>query len=263
MTKQATNLPMKLSAVIITLNEEKNIERCIRSLLPVADEIVVVDSGSADRTAEIAESLGAKVVFNAFKGHIEQKNVALKMAIHPLVLSLDADEALSEELAGSLQKVKKSPWADCYSVNRLTQYCGKWIRHGGWYPDTKIRLVRNLKASWGGTNPHDKMIPEKGATVGHIHGNLLHYSIHSLTDHLLQIDYFTTIAARQRVEKGKKLNLIKLIVNPFAKFFKDYFLRLGFLDGYTGFVIASLSGYATFLKYLKTGFYIRERDRSR
>lgn len=240
-----------LSAVIITLNEERNIGRCITSLLPVADEVVVVDSGSGDRTVEIALALGAKVLYNKFEGHIEQKNFALKQAVHPLVLSLDADEALSEELATSVMHVKLHPDADCYRMNRLTNYCGKWIRHGGWYPDTKLRLIRKGAAQWGGTNPHDELKPITNQLSAKLKGDLLHYSIISVSHHVKQIDYFTTIAAKQLSGTQASILVIKIIASPLISFFRDYFLKFGFLDGIHGFAIATLSAFYTFLKYLK------------
>ncbi|HAQ66100.1 MAG TPA: glycosyltransferase family 2 protein [Bacteroidales bacterium] len=249
--------PLKLSAVIITLNEEANIQRCIQSLLIVADEVVVVDSGSTDLTQDLATSMGAKVIFHPFEGHIQQKNFALSVASFPLILSLDADEALSPELATSICEVKHSPAAMCYSMNRMTNYCGKWIRHGGWYPDIKVRLIRSGKACWDGVNPHDKLTPEPNADIRHLKGDLLHYSINSLADHLKQIDYFTTIAARERVKQSKPVGIHHLLLNPAAKFIKDYFLRGGFRDGLTGFAIASFSAWASFLKYMKTAFLYR------
>ncbi len=257
MMKSSDTEPLKLSAVIITLNEEANIERCIESLLPIADEVVVIDSGSTDLTQEKAVALGAKVIFHPFEGHIQQKNFALSIAIYPLILSLDADEALSQELAASIFSVKQSPSAMCYSMNRMTNYCGKWIRHGGWYPDIKVRLIRKGKACWDGVNPHDKLTPVAGAVTSHIKGDLLHFSINSLADHLKQIDYFTTIAARERVKQSKPVGIHHLLLNPAAKFIKDYFLKGGFRDGLIGFTIASFSAWASFLKYMKTAFLYR------
>lgn len=143
-------IPIKLSAVIITYNEEDNIERCLESLEKTADEILVVDSFSSDRTAEICKSKGVEFIQHSFEGHIEQKNYALSRASNDYVLSLDADEALSDKLIQSIRAAKQNWSTNGYSVNRLTNYCGKWIRHCGWYPDKKIRLWDKRKGTWGG-----------------------------------------------------------------------------------------------------------------
>jgi len=240
---------LKLSAVIITLNEEKNIGRCIDSLKNVADEIVVIDSFSTDRTKEIC--LGKKVRFidNKFDGHIEQKNFALSQAVYPFVLSLDADEALSLELEKSILEIKANTLFDAYSMNRLTNYCGQWIRHGGWYPDTKIRLWNKEKGQWGGVNPHDKVILQKNVTVHHLKGDLLHYSFYTKQQHIEQIIKFNQIGARALFKKGVKSSLFKLIFNPTARFLKMYILKLGFLDGVFGFFISYKSAWGNYLKY--------------
>ena len=242
---------MQLSVVIITLNEERNLARCLASVKAVADEVVVVDSFSTDGTEHIARGHGARFVQHAFEGHIEQKNWAAAQASHPWVLSLDADEALSEELVRSIMAVKQSEGADGYSMNRLTNYCGSWIRHGGWYPDTKLRLWDRGKGRWTGVNPHDRYEMQPGARIAHLKGDLLHYSYYSLSDHLKQVDYFTTISAREYKQRGTQAGLLKLLLSPLAKFIGDYILRLGFLDGWHGFTIARISAQATFLKYAK------------
>lgn len=243
---------LKVSAVIICYNEERNIARCIESLLQVVDEIVVVDSGSNDRTLEILKSYNVRVVFHAFEGHIQQKNYALTQASHDFVLSLDADECLSEELKKSILDIKTSKTiAQAYSMNRLTNYCGKWIRHCGWYPDEKLRFFDRRIASWGGENPHDKIMLRSGLKAIKLKGDILHYSYYSISDHLLQIEKFTTIAAHAAFQNGKKSSLLKIVIAPLHKFIRDYFIKLGFLDGFEGFVICRLSAMATFSKYVK------------
>jgi len=240
-----------LSAVIITYDEEKNIGRCLESLKDVADEIIVVDSFSKDKTKEIAGNYNVKFVEHEFEGYIEQKNYGFTLASNTYVLSLDADESLSPELKKSILADKKHFTADAYSMNRLTNYCGKWIRHCGWYPDRKIRLVNKNKGHWGGTNPHDKMIMDKDAKIDHLKGDLLHYSYYTRQDHLKQIEHFTDIGARELFEKGKKYFWIKMYFSPLAKFIRDYFIRAGFMDGKAGFDISRLSAGATFKKYKK------------
>lgn len=241
----------KISAVIITLNEEKNIQRCIDSLQGVVDEIVIVDSFSTDNTKEICKRNNVKFVEHKFEGHIEQKNWAITQASHLKVLSLDADEALSGELKQEILKVKSNWTHDAYSFNRLTNYCGQWIKHCGWYPDTKLRLWDSTKGGWGGENPHDKYELKEGSTIKYLKGDLLHYSYYSIKQHVAQINSFTEIGALQAFKKGKKTNLFTTIIKSIWKFKRDYFFKLGFLDGYYGFVICSLSAQATFIKYLK------------
>jgi glycosyltransferase involved in cell wall biosynthesis len=242
---------MQLSVVIITLNEEKNLGRCLASVKEVADDIVVVDSFSTDRTEVIAKEHDARFVQHAFEGHIEQKSWAVTQAQFPWVLSLDADEALSEELRRSILAAKQRSDADGFTMNRLTNYCGTWIRHGGWYPDRKLRLWDSRKGRWAGENPHDRYEMDPGSRIVHLKGDLLHYSYHSVADHYKQVDYFTTIAAKQMVARGAKGGLLRRIVNPIAKFLGTYFLNLGILDGVSGFTIARISAYATWLKYDK------------
>ena len=249
---------IQLSAVIITFNEEKNIERCLKSLEGVADEIVVVDSFSKDRTKEICENYGVKFVEHAFEGHIEQKNYAITQASSPYVLSLDADEALDERLKASIIAVKANWQADGYAMNRLTNYCGKWIRHCGWYPDTKLRLWDARKGEWGGDNPHDKFeLFDKSAKTIHLNGDILHYSYYTLEDHFKQVRYFTDILAKAQFERGKKAPLIVMMLSPIVKFTKDYFIKLGILDGFSGLKISAISAYATFTKYRKLRALIR------
>lgn len=242
---------MELSVVIITKNEERNIGRCLASVKGIADDIVVLDSFSTDRTEAIVKEHGGRFLQHAFDGHIEQKNRAITHAKYPWVLSLDADEALDERLAPSIKEVMTAPAADGYTMNRLTNYCGGWIRHGGWYPDTKLRLWDSRKGRWTGINPHDRYEMDTDARIGHLDGDILHYSYTSIDDHYRQVEYFTTIAAKAYADRGKGAPLVKRLFSPVAKFLGDYLLRLGFLDGGRGFNIARISAYASWLKYQK------------
>jgi len=256
----ATFGAMEISVVIITFNEERNLARCIASVKQVADDVVVVDSFSMDATEKIALEHGARFVQHAFEGHIEQKNWAITQAKYPWVLSLDADEALDEELIRSILEVKRgAPSTDGYSMARLTNYCGTWVRHGGWYPDIKLRLWDSRKGLWGGTNPHDQYEMEPGSRTIRLTGDLLHYSYNSISDHLRQVDYFTGISSNALYQQGRKAGLVKLLISPIAKFIGDYLFRGGFLDGYHGFVIARISAHATFLKYAKLKQLWREK----
>jgi glycosyltransferase involved in cell wall biosynthesis len=242
---------IRLSAVIITYNEEKNISRCLQSLKGIADEIVIVDSGSDDRTLEIAKEFSAKIVTHPFTGYIEQKNFAVTQTSNEYILSLDADEELSPELHRSIKYLKENWKHDGYSFNRLTNYCGKWIHHCGWYPDPKLRLFRTGTGKWGGSNPHDRFIPDSSSSKGKIKGDLYHYSYYSVEDHIRQADNFSRIEARSAFKNGERSNLYHIIIKPKIKFFRDFILRLGFLDGYYGLVICRISSHAMFLKYVR------------
>lgn len=244
-------MQIKLSVVIITFNEEKNIRRCLESVKDIADDIVVLDSFSTDNTEKIAKEIGARFFTHSFDGHIEQKNKAISHAKYPFVLSLDADESLSNALKKSIIHTKNNWKHDGYYFNRLTNYCGKWIKHCGWYPDPKLRLWDSRKGKWGGTNPHDKFIMEKDASTSKLNGDLLHYSFYNISQHMAQINKFSSIKAEMALKKGKRSNYFKIFFSPIAKFFRDYILMRGFLDGFYGFVIAVNSAHSTFLKYVK------------
>jgi len=239
----------KISLVIITYNEERNIGRCIDSAGGVADDIVVVDSFSTDKTIEIARSKGARIVQHAFEGHIEQKNFAITQAVYPLILSLDADEALSPELATSIKSVKENRKSDAYLMNRLTNYCGQWIHHSGWYPDKKLRLWDSRKGKWGGMNPHDKFIMQAGSATSRLKGDILHYSYYSVEEHIRQVEKFSFIAARAYFEQKRKGAGILMYLSPVAAFMRQYFLNFGFLDGHYGFTICKNCAREKWLKY--------------
>jgi len=242
----------QLSVVIITLNEEKNIARCLESVKKLADEILVVDSFSNDATKAICIAHGVTFLEQPFLGYIEQKNFALGKAKHEFVLSLDADEALDETLCTSIAHEKASDFpAEAYTMNRLSYYCGQWIRHGSWYPDTKLRLLNRHKGKWGGTNPHDKLEMNDGITSQHLKGDILHYSFNSFEEHADQNNKFSSISAESLFKRGKKTNLFKIVFNPSWAFVRSYWLRLGFLDGFYGFVIAVNIAHLTFLKHSK------------
>ncbi|TAE46841.1 MAG: glycosyltransferase family 2 protein [Bacteroidetes bacterium] len=238
-----------LSAVIITLNEEKNIGRCLSSLAGLADEIVVIDSGSTDQTVEICRKKGAKVVFHPFEGHISQKNFALTQASHELVLSLDADEVLSETLHSSILAIKQHRLHDAYTFNRLNIYCGREIRHGGWYPDRKLRLALRSQVQWTGIDPHDQLSPSARARVAWLEGDLLHYSYDSVESHLRKAVSYAAIGAKARAARGHKATWIKLIISPIAIFFRRYVLQMGFRDGWYGWIISLVSAWETWMKY--------------
>ncbi len=240
---------MKISAAIITLNEQRNIARAIESLR-CCDEVVVVDSGSSDRTCEVAENLGARVVEAPWRGYAGQKNYATEQCSHDWVLSLDADEALSEALEAEIWQLKKcGPGADAYTMPRLAQYLGRWILHGGWYPDRKIRLFDRRKARWVGDFVHESV--RVNGALAHLQANLLHFTCDSLTEHLKSMDRYTTLAAEQIIAQNRPVTWRNLVVDPSWTFFSTYFLKRGFLDGFEGMAIAHMAAMYNFLKYAK------------
>ncbi|MCX7979076.1 MAG: glycosyltransferase family 2 protein, partial [Bdellovibrionaceae bacterium] len=213
-------------------------------------------SFSTDRTENIcleyARKVPLKFIKNEFRGHIDQKNFALSQCSYDFVLSIDADEALTKELQDSILSAKGLGFpAKCYKVNRLTRYVDHWVRHCGWYPDTKVRLVDRRLARWEGVNPHDTLKPRGDLTPALLNGDLLHYSYDSIEDHIQQTNRFTTIAARAAFERGQRATLWQVFTRGFFKFIRDYILKRGFLDGRYGFIICFINGLAAMLKYAK------------
>ncbi|MCF8346776.1 MAG: glycosyltransferase family 2 protein [Bacteroidales bacterium] len=242
---------VRISVVVITYNEEKNLGRCLKSVKSIADEIVVVDSYSTDRTREISLEHGARFIQHTFHSHIDQKNWAITQARYPHILSLDADEALSEKLEQSIAQVKADWQYDGYYFNRMTNYCGKWIRHTTWYPSRKLRLWDSRKGHWGGINPHDKFILDAGSSRKHLRGDILHYSYYAIHEHFEQIEKFSTISAKSLFMMGVKAGLVKTVLHSAWRFMNDYFFRLGILDGRAGFLISRLGAKGVWMKYRK------------
>lgn len=233
----------------MTLNEAANIEACLRSA-DFADEWIVVDSHSTDRTRDIALAFGARVIERDWPGHIEQKNFAIDAATHDWVLCLDADERVSPELrAAILDRLAREPLPDGFTMARRNHYMGRWIRHGGWYPDAKLRLFRRSRGRWTGTNPHDRARVE--GPVERLAGDLLHWSYASLAHHVRTINSFTDIAAREKHARGERATIFDLTVRPWARFARMYIVRRGFLDGVPGFVVAVMGAFYVFLRYAK------------
>jgi glycosyltransferase involved in cell wall biosynthesis len=241
---------MKITATIITQDEERNIARAIESLR-CCDEILIVDSGSTDRTVELAENLGARVIEAGWRGYAAQKNWAAEQASNDWILSLDADEALSEALEAEIWGLKKKgPEYDAYTMPRLARYLGRWILHSGWYPDRKVRLYRRGKAKWVGDVVHESV--QADCPVGHLDANILHFTCDSLSEHLKSLDRYTTLAAQDLVARNASIGLWRLILDPPWTFIKTYFLQRGFSDGLEGLIIAYMAAFYTFLKYSKT-----------
>ncbi|UKM66360.1 glycosyltransferase family 2 protein [Flavobacteriaceae bacterium GSB9] len=243
---------IKLSGVIITHNEERNIEQCLKSLAPVVDEIVVVDSFSTDGTKAICKNYNVVFIEQEFLGYIEQKNFALTQAKYNYVVSLDGDEALSETLQESIKLLKQNWKLDGYYANRFNNFCGQWIKHSDWYPNRKLRIFDRRKASWKGINPHDNVVMNNpNNKTGHLKGDILHWTYQTYSEFNLKTEHFSSISAKAYYQLGKKAPIWKILINPSWAFFKAYFLRLGFLDGLNGFIICVQTANITFLKYTK------------
>jgi len=240
----------KLSVVIITFNEEKNIGRCIDSVLEIADDIVVVDSFSTDRTQEICQEKGVRFFQNKWGGYSDQKNYANSLALYDWIFSIDADEALSKELKKSISETKQGPYAPILRICRITNYCGKWIQHGGWYPDVKVRFFDRRQTYWEGLI-HERLCIQDESAIPVLKGDCYHYSYYSLEGHWAQALHFSELAASALFDRNKKAGLLKLWFSPLVKFIRMYLIRLGLLDGKEGFTIARISSYAVFYKYTR------------
>ncbi len=241
----------KISGVIISYNEEKHIGKCLASLQGIVDEIVVVDSFSTDSTKEICNRYNVRFFEHPFEGYVEQKNYALSLATNKYVLSLDADEELSEKLRESILQIKDNLVYDGYKFNRLTNYCGDWIKHSGWYPDSHIRLFNVTKGKWRGTNPHDKFCLNPGTRIKRIKKDIIHWYCESFEEHIDKINRFSTIMATEYFKQGKKGGFLIASVHKWWRFFRTYFIGAGFLDGFRGHAACSISAYSSFLKYAK------------
>jgi glycosyltransferase involved in cell wall biosynthesis len=239
----------QLSVVIITFNEEKNIGRCLESIRGIADDIVVLDSFSTDDTENIAKRFSVNFIQRKWDGYSATKNFANSQAKFDWILSLDADEALSDALKRSLLEVKGQNDLHSYKFNRLTNYCGKWIKHCGWYPDTKLRIFDRRTAQWEGSI-HEKLIVRDGKP-GFLKGDCLHYSYYKIEEHYRQTDKFSTLSAESLFAKGKNVSLLKLLFSPVVKFISCYIFKLGFLDGNAGYTVCKIMAFGTYSKYAK------------
>lgn len=241
----------KLSVVIITYNEEKNIRSCLKPALEIGDEVLVVDSFSTDNTVEICRTMGARVIQHKWEGYSNQKNFANHSATYDWILSIDADEVIDNTLLDAILCAKKKGFTDAYQVKRLTYYCGHPIRHAGWYPDIKLRLWNRTQGHWVGYIHEEVQLPDV-LTMHLLAGHLNHYSYHSISEHIRQADKFTNMTAQSAFKQGEGSKKIFVIwCKAFWKFLSSYIFRLGLLDGYYGFMVCRISAFATFLKYTK------------
>ena len=241
---------MRISAIVITLNEEANLAAALESLA-WADEIVVVDSESKDRTVEIARRFTDKIFVREWPGYSAQKNFAAEQASFDWVFSLDADERVSETLANELQNLRHGPEPTCaaFEMPRLAFYLGRWIKHSGWYPDHKPRLYDRRSASWSGEFVHESL--DVNGRIERLSGNILHYTVRDATDHHQRIDRYTTLAARELFQEGRRATTSSLFISPIGAFLRSYVFKLGFLDGPQGLVIARFAAHYVFLRNLK------------
>lgn len=240
---------MQISVTIIARDEEANIGRALASV-DFCAEVLVVDSGSTDRTVEIARSLGATVIHHEWSGYAAQKNFAAAKASHDWILSIDADEAVGPELSASIRGLAtKEPDFAGFDFPRLARYCGKWIRHSGWYPDRKVRLYRRDRARWAGDFVHESVVVS--GPIGHLDGNLLHYTCDTLQEHCANVERYTDLAAREIVANGQQPTAWKLLLGPPFAFAKSLFFQLGFMDGAAGLTIAWMAAKYVYLKHAK------------
>lgn len=241
---------MKISVTIITLNEEDRLRDALESCRELADEIVVVDSFSSDRTLEIASEYGCKIFRNPFSDYGSQKNVALDNARHEWVLNLDADERVSPVLREEIIKLKREsePSVDGFLINRRTQYLGRWIAHSGWYPDRKLRLFRRARSRWRG-RIHERL--ELEGHTGHLKGDILHFTYRDMNDHMDRINRYSFMQAQDIVRGGTRFLYLRAILLPPVTFLRFYIWKMGILDCFPGLVIALVASWGTALKYLK------------
>jgi glycosyltransferase involved in cell wall biosynthesis len=248
----------RVSATIICKDEERNIEDCLRSV-SWCDEIVVVDSGSADRTVELARRHTPHVIHNPWPGYVAQKNFALDRATGDWVISLDADERCTPEVRDAfLREAEGVDGLAGFEVRRHVRYLGRWINHGGWYPDWKLRIVRRGRARWGGTDPHDKLVPD--GPVRRLDAEIHHFTYRDFAHQIRIINHFSDVVAGEYVKAGRKPCLLQAVFHPPAKFLECYLWKLGFLDGFPGFVIAIGSAFYVFARYVKLWEQARARS---
>ncbi len=251
---------MDISVVIITYNEEKRLEPALRSVNDIASEIVVVDRFSDDDTVKLAKKYTDRVFQRKWTNFADQKNFGNSKASFPWVLSLDADERVSPELRDEILQLKEEePECSGFSMPRQTFYLGRWIRHSGWYPDRKLRLFRKDKARWEGEYVHEALVIE--GKVNALKGSLHHFTYRDIGDHLERIQTFSDLGAQKLYAKKIKCRWYHLAIVPFLNFLKSYIWRAGFLDGFAGFVIATLHGYSVFVRYSKLKEIWRKGER--
>lgn len=245
---------IKISVVVISYNEEQDIGRCLESVLDIADEVLVLDSYSTDGTESICRQYPVRFEQHVFDGYVAQKNRAVQMATYDHILSLDADEALSPEAKNELLRVLKEWSHDGYIFNRRNSYCGHWMRYTNWYPDRKLRLFDRRKAEWTGLDPHDSIRLHPGATSTRLNGDILHWAIHTRQEQLNKTEQFARISAQFYFEQGIRPGLFAAFRHSVWRWFREYCIHLGFLDGKAGWQVARFSALYVWRKY----YYLRQ-----
>lgn len=241
---------MKLTVTVITYNEADHIQHALESVA-WADEIIVVDSGSTDGTADLARALATRVIVRGWPGYSDQKNFATDSASHDWVLSLDADERVTPELAAEIRALLAGkPQARGYRIRRVSRYLGRWIRSTDWYPDYQLRLYDRRAGQWNGLRIHESFRLNDGPP-GQLQGELQHYAYRDISHHLQKIDAYTALLAEQSHDQGRRTNPVAMALHPWFAFLRNYVLRRGFTDGTAGFVISVLNAYYVFLKLAK------------
>jgi glycosyltransferase involved in cell wall biosynthesis len=242
-------MSVSISAAIITFNEERNIRRCIESLKWCVDEIVVLDSYSTDKTVEICKELGVVIIQKEWMGYTQSKNYLNSKITSEYIFSIDADEALNEALKSSLNSLRIEGFSGVYSLSRMTNYCGKWIHHSGWFPDEKVRVFPKEGSKWVGEHVHEELEFSEMQQFHKLEGILEHYSYYSFEDHRRRADKYSSLTAIKYVEQGKNAGSMKPFFSGLGRFISMFFLKKGFLDGYMGFKIALISAQSNVFKY--------------
>jgi len=257
---QENKMPREqLSVTIITLNEERNIRDCLESVR-WADEIIVVDSGSTDRTIQICREYTNRIWTNPWPGMNEQKRIAMDHAVHPWVLNIDADERVSADLRDQILRVLETLDGDGYRLPRKNYFLGRWMRHGGWYPDHVLRLFRKERGRYGGIDPHDKVVVE--GKVSTLPVPLVHLTYSSLSQYVARQNTYSSASAEALINKGRGISPLFIPLKTLWKFIETYVVKMGFLDGFHGFVAAMGASFSTFWKYAKLWEHTRKKERT-
>ena len=250
-----------VSAIVVCFNEEQNIGPCLESV-NWRDEIVVVDSFSTDRTVEICRRYTDRVIQRQWTGYREQKEFAHSQATRDWVLLVDADERVTPELRDEMREAlaRGAGEYSAFAIPRLVFYLGRWWRRGGWYPDYDVRLFRRERATWGGRDPHEKIIVD--GKIRRLQHPLEHFSYRDIHDHIERINRFTSISARELIEAERGWHVADALFRPLFRFFYSYVLKRGFLEGFAGFYVAASAAFYVFLKYAKVWELTRQRKKN-
>jgi len=249
-----------ISAVLIVKNEAENIKACLSALMKVVDEVIVVDHESEDDTKAIATALGAKVFNKKWEGYAAGKNFGNEQAMHPWILSIDADEVLSDELITTLQHLDLSDQQNVYALDRANHFAGVWVKHCGWYPDWKVRLFPKNKANWEGDFVHERLRFTEKMEAIKLTGKLIHYSYKTDKDHFKRMERYSQLAAEQLIEQGKSPSWLKQQLSPVFRFLRTYILKRGFLDGALGWKLSVRNAKLMRLKFRKYNALKKQQD---